>query len=63
MKAEMNSMESNRVWDMVDLSPGHKSIRNMWVLNIKHKEDGTMGRYKARLVAKGYTQQEGIDYE
>ena len=56
MKEEMNSMESTRVWDLVDLSPGRKSIGNKWVLNIKHKEDGTMGRYKARLVAKGYTQ-------
>ena len=47
MKEEMNSMELNRVWDLVDLSPGHKTIGNKWVLNIKHKEDGTIDRYKA----------------
>ena len=56
MKDEMNSMESNQVWDLVDLPLGHKTIRNKWVLNIKHKVDGTIDRYKARLVAKGYTQ-------
>ena len=28
MKEEMNSMESNRVWDLVDLPPGRKTIRN-----------------------------------
>ena len=33
MKAEMNSMESNRVWDIVDLSPGRKSIGNKWVIS------------------------------
>ena len=48
---------------MVDLPPIRKTIGNKWVLNIKHKVDGTIDRYKARLVAKGYTQQEGIDYE
>ena len=55
MKEEMNSMESNRVWDLVDLPPSLKTIGNKWVLNIKHKADGTIDGYKARLVAKGYT--------
>ena len=63
MKEEMNSMESNRVWDFVDLPPSRKTIGNKWVLNINHKADGTIDRYKAQLVAKGYTQQEGIEYE
>ena len=63
MKEEMNSMESNRVWDLVDLFPGRKTIGNKWVLNIKHKVDGIIDRYKARLVAKGYIKQEGIEYE
>ena len=56
-------MKSNQVWDFVDLSPSHKTIRNKWVLNIKHKSYGTIDGYKTRLVAKGYKQQEGIDYE
>ena len=52
----MNSMKSNRAWDLVDLPPGHRIVRNKWVLNIKSKADGTIDRYKARIVAKGYTQ-------
>ena len=56
----MNSIESNRV---CDLPLDRKTIRNKWVLNIKHKADGTIDIYKAHLIAKGYTQQEGIDYE
>ena len=43
--------------------PGCKTIGNKWVLNIKHKADGTIDIYKALLAAKGYTQQKGIDYE
>ena len=56
MKEEMNSMESNQVWDFVDLPPSRKTIGNKWVLNIKHKVDVTIDKCKARLVAKGYTQ-------
>ena len=63
MEEEMNSMKSNQVRDLVDLPPGRKTIGNKWVLNIKHKADGTTDGYKAQLVAKGYTQQQGIDYE
>ena len=63
MEEEMNLMESNHVWDLVELSLGHKTIGNKWVLNIKRKADGTIDRYKARLAAKGYTQQEEIDCE
>ena len=52
MKEEMNSMKSNRVWDLVDLLSGRKTIGNKWVLNIKHKVDGTTEKYKAQLIAK-----------
>ena len=63
MEEEMNSMKPNRVWDLVDLPPGRRTVGNKWVLNIKRKADETIDIYKARLVAKGYTQQEGIGYE
>ena len=63
MEEEMESMNANQVWDLVDLPPGRRSIENKWILKIKCKADGSIERYKARLVAKGYTQEEGIDYE
>ena len=63
MKEEMESMRSNQVWELVDLSKGCKASGNKWVLKIKLKADGTIDKYKARLVAKCYTQQEGIYYE
>ena len=53
MEEEINSMESNHVYDLVDLPPGRKTIGNKWVLNIKRKAYGTIDKYKARLVAKG----------
>ena len=56
MEEEMESMDSNHVWKLVDLPFGRKSIGNKWVLKLKCKADRTIERYKSRLVAKGYTQ-------
>jgi hypothetical protein len=63
MKDEIESMKTNQVWELVDLPPRRKSIRNKWVFKIKRKADGSIDKYKARLVVKGYTQREGVDYE
>ena len=62
MKEEMNSMASNRVWDLVELSDGIKAIGCKWVFKMKKDSLGNIERHKARLVAKGFNQREGIDY-
>ena len=58
----MNSMASNRVWDLVELPDGIKAIGCKWVFKTKKDSLGNIERHKARLVAKGFTQREGIDY-
>nr|XP_016506348.1 PREDICTED: uncharacterized mitochondrial protein AtMg00820-like [Nicotiana tabacum] len=63
VKEELESMKTNKVWDLVDLPPGRRAIGNKRVLKVKHKVNGSIERYKARLVAKGFTQEAGIDYE
>ena len=62
MKEEMNSMASNRVWDLVELSDGIKSIGCKWVFKMKKDSLGNIERHKARLVAKGFNQRERINY-
>ncbi|KAA0046026.1 putative Polyprotein [Cucumis melo var. makuwa] len=59
---EMDSLESNRTWHLVDLPPGCKAIGCKWVLRKKLKPDGSVDKYKARLVAKGFRQRENIDF-
>jgi Reverse transcriptase (RNA-dependent DNA polymerase) len=63
MKSELQSMEDNQVWDLVDLPDRIKSIKNKWVFKRKTDMDGNLTVYKARLVVKGFTQVEGIDYD
>uniref|UniRef100_A0A2N9IVG7 Reverse transcriptase Ty1/copia-type domain-containing protein n=1 Tax=Fagus sylvatica TaxID=28930 RepID=A0A2N9IVG7_FAGSY len=63
MQEEMNSMDKNNVWELVDLPPRRNTIRNKWVLKVKRKANGSIDRYKARFMAKDYTQREAIDYE
>ena len=62
MIEEMNSMATNKVWDLVTLPNGVKAIGCRWVFKTKKDSLGNIERYKARLVAKGFTQEEGIDY-
>ncbi|RDY07904.1 hypothetical protein CR513_07929, partial [Mucuna pruriens] len=52
MKEEMNVLEKNSTWEIVD-RPKDKRC----------KSDGTLERYKARLVVKGYTQTYKIYYK
>ena len=63
MKDEMDSMESNRVWDRVEFPNGVKAIRCRQGFKIRKVLQGNIERYKARLVVKGFTQREGINYK
>lgn len=59
---ELESLERNRTWDLVELPHERKAIGCKWVLKVKCSSDGSIERYKVRVVAKGYAQKFGIDY-
>ncbi|KAJ9558098.1 hypothetical protein OSB04_012712 [Centaurea solstitialis] len=63
MNAKMQSMEDNRIFELVDIPPNSKTVGNKWIFKKKTDMDGNIHTYKARLVAKGYTQTYRIDYE
>ena len=63
MKTEMESMDSNQVWELVEPPANVKPIGCKWVFKRKRGSDGKVETFKARLMAKGFTQKEGIDYE
>jgi hypothetical protein len=62
VRSEMDSILSNRTWELVERSYGCKPVGCKWVFKKKLKPDGTIDKYKPHLVAKGYTQKEGKDF-
>jgi hypothetical protein len=62
MVEEMDALDKNEAWDLVELPTGRKAIGNKWVFKKKLNAEGKVEKYKAWLVAKGYSQVEGIDF-
>lgn len=62
MEAEMNSIEENNTWELVELPEGSKVIGVKWVFKTKLNEKGAVDKHKARLVAKGFHQTHGVDF-
>ncbi len=63
METEMHSLQSNNVWELVELPEGRKAVGSRWVFKVKRNEHGKVERYKARLVAQGFTRVKGADYD
>ncbi|BBH04613.1 multidrug resistance-associated protein 9 [Prunus dulcis] len=62
MEAELEMIEKNNTWKLVDRPSNKPVIGVKWVYKVKLNLDGTVQKNKARLVAKGYSQKPGIDY-
>lgn len=62
MDVEMEAIEKNGTWELIDLPEGGKKIGVKWIYKTKFDENGEVTKYKARLVVKGYAQQHGVDY-
>nr|GEU55190.1 putative ribonuclease H-like domain-containing protein [Tanacetum cinerariifolium] len=60
---ELLQFKMQKVWVLVYLPHGKRSIGTKWVYRNKKDESGIVVRNKARLIAQGHTQEEGIDYE
>ena len=63
MYEEIESINRNHTWDLVELPEGKTPIGCKWLYKPKINADGSIEKLKARLVAKGYSQQEGIDFD
>ena len=55
---ELKALKKRNVYELADLPPGHKAIKNHWVFDLKSD-----GQKKACLVAKGFSQIEGLDFD
>ena len=57
---EMDALDKNEAWDLVELPIVIKPIGNKWLYKKKLTTKGKVEKYKACLVANGYSQLEGI---
>ena len=62
MEEELNMIDKNNTWNLLDPPKGKDIICLKWVYKTKYNEDGSIQKHKARLVAKGYSQQPGVDF-
>lgn len=62
MDEEIEAIEKNDTWDLVDLPKDKNLIGVKCVYKTKLNEKGEINRFKARLVAKGFLQQPRIDF-
>ena len=62
VKVEMDVLERNKTYDLVEIPKERKVVGCEWVNKLKKGVDDKVERYKARLVEKGYSQKEGIDF-
>lgn len=63
MTEEIQSLEDNNTWTLVQLPPGKIPIGCRWVFKLKKDSEGKPTKFKARLVAQGFTQKFGQDYD
>ena len=63
MREELQALEKNSTWDLVELPHGKVPIGCKWVYKTKYRPDGSIERLKARLVARGDKQLAGKDYK
>ncbi|KAG5874028.1 hypothetical protein JTB14_032004 [Gonioctena quinquepunctata] len=59
---ELESMEKNKVWDIVDVEIGQRVVGCRWAFEKKISETGEVSKYKARPVAQGFSQVPGVDF-
>jgi hypothetical protein len=62
MEDEIEVIEKNRTWKLVDRLQDKEIIGVKWIYKVKYNVDGLVQRNKARLVAKGYSQKPEVDF-
>uniref|UniRef100_A0A803KWT5 Reverse transcriptase Ty1/copia-type domain-containing protein n=1 Tax=Chenopodium quinoa TaxID=63459 RepID=A0A803KWT5_CHEQI len=63
MQEELQAIENNGTWEIVDLPKGKKAIDSKRVYVVKLDPNGKIVRLKARLVSRGDRQVAGKDYK
>jgi hypothetical protein len=63
MESELNSIQANETWDLVELPWNRKALPCKWIYRLKQVFAFDSPKYKARIVAKGFRQEYGVDFD
>ena len=63
MQDEMDSLQENYTYDLVELPKGKRACRNKQVYKVRIGEVDNTPKYKARIVVKGFKQKKGVDFD
>jgi hypothetical protein len=63
MNDELDQIEKNNMWEMVQRPKGKNIIGSKWIFKNKLNEEGQVIMKKERLVYKVYAQIEGLDFD
>ena len=63
MQEEMESLEKNTTYELMELPQGCRALKKKWVFKVKTDGPSRKPRYKAKLVGKGISQRKRIYYE
>jgi len=59
---KIDSLESNKIWELTYLPKGCRPISSKWIFKKKLRFDNSIDKYKAILVIRGFDQKKRIDY-
>ena len=62
MDEEIECIEKNQTWYLVDIPKEKYLISVKWIYKTKKDDDGNMQKHKEWMVARGFTQKPGIDF-
>ena len=62
MDEEIECIEKNQTWELVDVPKNKYVINFKWIYKTKQDANGNVQKHKERMVATGFTQQPGIDF-
>lgn len=61
MKEELDVIEMNDTWELIELTIDSKSIDVNWVFKFKHNSNRSIAKYKVGLVVIGFMYKQGLD--
>ena len=62
MDEEIECIEKNQIWELVDVPKDKDVISIKWIYKTKQDADENVQKNKARMVARGFTQQPDINF-